>query len=306
MRMRPRVVSTRLDRAARVALDAGHFAILDDVDAERIGGARVAPGDGIVPRRAAAPLQRRAQHRIADVVFDVQRRTERLRLRRLEPLVVDAVAAVGVHVALEDLDVVHGVRQHHDAARREHDVVIERLREVLPQLDRMIVERRAFVEQIVRADDGGVAAGVAAADPAFLEHRDVRQAVLLGQIVGGAQAMAAAADDDGIVARLGLGLAPLRLPAAMTRQAAPDQRTVAENDCLLMNGRLGVLSVLGSKFLVLGIIRRIDQHRRALALAQDLDLKARCPTAGELRLDVAQPQALRRGRGRSSRRWRGR
>ena len=57
----------RLDRAVRVAPDAGHFAVLDDVDAERVGGARVAPGHRIVPRRAAAPLQRRAEHRVADV-----------------------------------------------------------------------------------------------------------------------------------------------------------------------------------------------------------------------------------------------
>ena len=56
----------RADRAARgldaddtiaLAQDAGDLAILDDVDAARIGGASVAPGDGIVPRRAAARLQ---------------------------------------------------------------------------------------------------------------------------------------------------------------------------------------------------------------------------------------------------------
>ena len=132
-RMRPRRRLQRLDRAARVLADAGHLAVLDDVDAERIGGARIAPGDRIVPRGAAAPLQGRAQHRIADVVLDIERRTELLRLFRLEPFVVDAVAAIGMHVALEDLDVVHGVREHHHAARREHDVVVQYLRQVLPQ-----------------------------------------------------------------------------------------------------------------------------------------------------------------------------
>ena len=90
----------------------------------------------------------------------------------------------------------HRVRQHHDAALREHDVVVERLRQALPQLQRMVVERGALVEQVVGADDGGVAAGVAAADPAFLEHGDVGEPMLLGQVIGGAESMTAAADND--------------------------------------------------------------------------------------------------------------
>src|ERR1700733_4535392 len=118
--------------------------------------------------------------------------------------------------------------EHHHAARREHDVVIENLRKMFPQFNGMVVERGAFLEQVVRAEDGGVAPGVAAADPTFLEHRDIREAVLLREIVRGSQAVAAAADDDRIVARLRLGLAPLRLPAAMTRQAALNQRESGE------------------------------------------------------------------------------
>jgi hypothetical protein len=131
-------------------------------------------------------------------------------------------------VTLEHLRIVHGVRQHHDPARREHDVVVEGLREILPQAQRVIVKRGALVEQIVRADDRGVAAGVAAADPAFFEDRDVRETVLARQIVGRAQAVTAAADDEGIVGRLGLGTAPLRLPAALAAQTAQDERQAGE------------------------------------------------------------------------------
>ena len=125
-RIGPRVVSTPVDCAAGVAADARHLAVLDDVDPERIGGPGIAPGDRIVARGAAAPLQRRAQHRVADVA-NVQRRAEVAGLLGREPLIVDAGGAVGVHVALADLHVVHGVRQHHDAALREHDVVVELL-----------------------------------------------------------------------------------------------------------------------------------------------------------------------------------
>jgi hypothetical protein len=54
-----------------------------------------------VPRRAAAPLQRRADDRIAQVRRDVERRAELLRLLRRQPLVVDAGEPVGVDVALQ-------------------------------------------------------------------------------------------------------------------------------------------------------------------------------------------------------------
>ena len=118
--------------AIGVAADAGHFAILDDVDAERVRRAGVAPGHGVVARRAAAALQGRAHHGIADVIADVQRRAIGLGFFRRQPLVVHAVGAVGMNVALEHLHVVHGVRQHHDAARREHDVVVQHLRQRLP------------------------------------------------------------------------------------------------------------------------------------------------------------------------------
>ena len=221
-RMLPRVVSTPATRPVGVAQDARDLAVLDDVDPERIGGARVAPGDRIVARGAAAALQRRAQHRVADVA-NVQRRAEGLGLLGRQPLVVDAGGTVGVDVALEHLRVVHRVREHHDPAGGEHDVVVEHLREVLPQLHRVVVERGALIEQVVRADDRGVAAGVAAADPAFFEHRDVGEAVLGGQIVGRSQPVAAAADDDGVVGALGLRTAPLRLPAALAGRPASIQ-----------------------------------------------------------------------------------
>ena len=115
------------------------------------------------------------------------------------------------------------VREHHDAARRVHDVVVELLREVLPQLHRVVVDRDALVEQVVRADDGRVAAGVAAADPALLDDRDVGESVLGGEVIGRAEAVAAAADDDRVVRGLGLGLAPLLAPAPVPAEAAPQQ-----------------------------------------------------------------------------------
>ena len=51
-------------------------------------------------RRAAAPLQRRAAHRVADVLADIERWAEGLCLLRRRPFVVDAVQPVGMDVAL--------------------------------------------------------------------------------------------------------------------------------------------------------------------------------------------------------------
>ena len=100
VRMRPRVVSSASTAPPASRADARDLAVLDDVDAERVGRARIAPGDRVVARRAAAPLQRRAEHRIAQIGADVERRAERLAPRAgVEPLVVDAVRAVGVHDA---------------------------------------------------------------------------------------------------------------------------------------------------------------------------------------------------------------
>src|SRR6266481_4195858 len=92
----------------------------------------------------------------------------------------------------------------------------------------MVVERGALVEQVVGADDRGIAAGVAATDPAFFEHCDVGEAVLAREVVGCTQPVTAAADDEGVIGGLGLGTAPLRRPAALAGQAPYQQRQAGE------------------------------------------------------------------------------
>jgi hypothetical protein len=87
----------------------------------------------------------------------------------------------------------------------------------------VVVERDALVEEVVRADDRRVAAGVPAADPALLDDRDIRDAVLGREVVRRAEAVAAAADDDRVVGGLRLGLAPLLAPALVPAEAAPQQ-----------------------------------------------------------------------------------
>src|SRR5579883_3313802 len=72
----------------------------------------------------------------------------------------------------------------------------------------------------------------------------------------------------------------------------------AENDCRFIESRVprpsraprpGARS--GSQLLVLGIVRGVDEHRRALALAQDLDLEG-AADGGVRGLDVTEREAL--------------
>src|SRR4030081_3243124 len=92
----------------------------------------------------------------------------------------------------------------------------------------MVVEGGALIEQVVGADNSGVAAGVAAADPAFFEHCDVGEAVLAREVVGRSQPVTAATDDEGVIGGLGLRTAPLRLPAALAGQAPYQPRQAGE------------------------------------------------------------------------------
>ena len=111
------------------------------------------------------------------------------------------------------------VRKIEDAALAQHHVEIELARQTLIEPEREIVEGDRLGIEVVRSHDGGVAAGVAAAEPALLDHADACALVSLGKVIGGRQSMSAAADDDEVVGRLGLRLAPRLRPALMAGEA---------------------------------------------------------------------------------------
>lgn len=206
---------------AAVAANAGHLAVLDEIDARRIGAAREAPGHRVVPRHAAAPLKRGTEHRIAAV--EVDGRLDFLDLLRREVLGIHAVEPVRIDAALRIAHVLQRMREVHHAALAEHDVVVEILREPFPKLHRLFVKRGRFVPEIVRADDRRVARRVAAAEPAFFEHGDVAHAMLLRQVVGRGEPVPASAHDDDVILALRLGAAPLALPMLVVRQAVAHQ-----------------------------------------------------------------------------------
>ena len=67
------------------------------------------------------------------------------------------------------------------------------------------INRLRRLPEIVGADDRRVAPGIAAAEPALVENRDVAHAVLRGQVIGGGEAMTAGADDDRVIDGFGSG-----------------------------------------------------------------------------------------------------
>lgn len=121
-------------------------------------------------------------------------------------------------MTLKALHVVNIMGQHQHAAPRIHDVVVQFLAEIFPEIDGVIVKTGAFVIEIVGADDRRVAAGIAATEPALVDDRNIGDAVLAGQIIGRPKTMAAGTDDDYVIFGLRLAVGPLFFPVFIARQ----------------------------------------------------------------------------------------
>ena len=175
-----REVSTPLTRSA-VSADAGHFAVLDDVNAVRAGAAGVTPGDRIMAHGAAAPLQEAAENRVAAVV-QVHQRHQRLHLRAADGLRVHTEQAHLVGAAREQIPLRLGVEQVEGAALAHHRVEVELLLQALPEFQRELIEADVGRVEVVGAHDGRVAPDVAQSDRSLLQHRDVGDAVFARKV----------------------------------------------------------------------------------------------------------------------------
>jgi hypothetical protein len=119
--------SRRVDARHCAALDAdsGDFALLDDVDAQRVGGARVAPRDRIVAHGPAARLQQAAVNRKARIGRAVEVRDPSRDLGGRQELRVDPVQPHRVAAAHCRVHVGRRVNEIQHAARAVHHVEIE-------------------------------------------------------------------------------------------------------------------------------------------------------------------------------------
>ena len=210
---------------AACRLDAGHFAVFafdarnlalfENIDAECVGRTREAPGNRIVPRNPGAALQRSPEDRIARRRRRIDNRNCFLDLLRSHDLGIDAVQPIRRDASLDIAHVLQSVTEVVDAALAEHDVVVQVLAETFPKFERLLIEQRCLGPEIIGTHDRRVATGVTAADPAFLEHGNIRDPMLFRQVVGRRQSMPAAADNDDIVFTLRLRATPCLGPAAI-------------------------------------------------------------------------------------------
>ena len=197
------------DAAAVLDLEPGDLDALVDVHAAGVGLAGVAPHDRVVADHGARRVVERALDRIGDVARHVELRAEAPDLVGLDPARVDVHQLVGLGALALHRHGALGVREREVAVLRDQQVEVELLRELLVDLEALAVERDALGRLVVGAQDRRVAARAAGADVVHLEHGDVRDAALR-QLVGGREAVRAAADDDDVVGGREVALAPER------------------------------------------------------------------------------------------------
>ena len=216
------------DGLALVHDKSGHFAVLNDVDAQGICGAGIAPGHGVMAHGAGPLLQDAAPDGPAGVLGIIEVGQQRHDLAAVQQFRVDAVEAHDVAAPGIGIELHRAGGEHDLAAVGDHAVEIQFMGEAFPELQGMLEKLGVAVDHVVGADERGVAADVAGTDIGALEHGHIAHPVVLGEVIGGGEAMAAAADDDGIVGALGLRRAPRRAPRADSGEKRVRARARAE------------------------------------------------------------------------------
>ena len=158
--------------------NAGDFTVLQNIDTSSVGCAGETPGDSIVTRDAPARLKRGAQNRMSRGGRRIDNRHDLANLRRSQNIAVNPVQAIGVGAPIHISHILQVMCEIHHAALAEHDVEVQLLGERLPQNQGLFVNVSRFVPQVVGPYNRRVSAGIAAADPTLLDHRNIGDAVL--------------------------------------------------------------------------------------------------------------------------------
>jgi hypothetical protein len=178
-----------------------------DLDAHPVRLPGVRPHDRVVADDAARRVIQRRHDRERGAIGQVELRAERADLVGVDHAGVDAQEAVHLGALVGDVHRALGMSEREVALLREQQVVVELLREVLVQPERLLVEGHALGRPVVGADDRGVATRAAGADVVLLQDRDLRDAALR-ELVSDREPVGAAADDHDVVRRLQLGATP--------------------------------------------------------------------------------------------------
>src|ERR1051326_1055527 len=85
----------------------------------------------------------------------------------------------------------------------------------------MVEERNTLRIEVVRSDHLGIPPRIPKPDRTTLEHRDVPDALVFGEIICGGQTVTTPADDDDLVSGCRLGVPPGGPPASITAHRLP-------------------------------------------------------------------------------------
>ena len=212
------------DHLITFALNTNNLAVLQDIYTQSVCRTGEPPGNGVVTGNTRARLERRTHDRVAQRCRRVHDRHHFLDLCRIQNHAINTIEPVGVHAAIDVPHVLQGMPHIHYTSLAEHGVVVQVLRQALPQLQRFFVEVSSVVPQVVGPHDGGVARRIAATQPASFNHGDIAHAMLFGQVIGCCQTMPTSTNDDGIVTALRRGTAPLLLPVLVIRHGIAGKR----------------------------------------------------------------------------------
>ncbi len=171
-----------------------------------------------MPHGAAAALQQRALDGEARVVI-VKVGNAPAELVTVQQLRINAVQAHGIAAAGIGVALRVRVEDVKNPALAYHRVVVHLLLKALPEFQRQLVERDIAGEQIVGADDGGVAPDAARTEPGFFHDRDPPGFMIFGEVESRGQTMPPAADDHDVIGRSGGSIPPGRLPAFMPAES---------------------------------------------------------------------------------------
>src|SRR5882757_5941960 len=124
----------------RIPLEIQHFAVLNDVHAKAVRGARESPGHGVVARSAGPALDESSEDGQARLRRNIERRYELRNLVPTQQLAIHSVQLHGVRHTLDHFQVVSALRQVNEAARTEHDVEIQLAPQGLVEADREVIQ----------------------------------------------------------------------------------------------------------------------------------------------------------------------
>ena len=179
--------------------DRVDLSLLMDLAAAAIDTAGVGPDDRIVADNPSGRVVQRRHNRKPAMPEHVEIGDNLLNLVWKNDSRINPHHLVGEGPLGEPGHAPFVVGQRQVSVLREHDVEVEIGRKLFVEVDRFVVKSDPFGGPVVRAHDRRVAPRPAEADVFRFEYGDVANAHLR-QVIGGRQAVHAAADDDDVIA----------------------------------------------------------------------------------------------------------